>query len=187
MIKNNIEFDNHNIGVLGGARGMGYWIAKFLQRNHYNPTLIDINKKVESIAKRADLPYVYIPNKKFDGLLDSRFFLPYDVLIIAVPLDSIEEAISTCAPLMKAGSLLMDIGSIKSSIIELMVEHTNNKVNVLSIHPLFGPRFDSFAAQTCVVIQPTLKFSIDWYKWWVNCKRRSKIVPPGGRLKSVPL
>ena len=161
------------IGIVGGAGGMGHWVAAFLQRNGYIPHLIDTNPDVFSIAKGIECNGIHI-----DGdprcMLKENHYLPYDVLIIAVPLNTIPSSIAEYSPLLKPSSLLMDIGSLKTPALKAMEQYTPDSVHVLPTHPLFGVRFESFAGLTCVLTKSPARPMGPWADWWENLVKSEK-------------
>lgn len=66
-----------------------------------------------------------------------------DIVIPAVPISQFESVIERIAPLMKAGSLCVDVCSVKEHPVNVMKMHLPQNVDILATHPMFGP--DSFA------------------------------------------
>ncbi len=153
------------IGVVGGAGGMGHWIAAFLQRNGYTPHLIDTDPSVHDVARGIKCVGIHASDDVRCLLTGEEHFV-YDVLVIAVPLDIIPSAVSQYAPLLKPSSLLMDIGSLKVPALQAMETWAPEDVYLLPTHPLFGTRFESFAGLTCVVTTSPAKPAGPWGKWW---------------------
>ena len=105
------------IGIIGGDGQMGKYFASFFRNNGFEVIISDLNTKLtnKELAKKAD------------------------VVIVSVPIDRTEEAISEAAPHVKETGLLMDITSFKSGPMEAM---RNTKASYLGCHPLFGPSAD---------------------------------------------
>ncbi len=68
--------------------------------------------------------------------------------------------IKEVAGVMKKGSLLMDVTSVKEEPTKAMYEYASHGVEVLPTHPMFGPRIRSLDGQV-VVITPLEKG--EWY------------------------
>jgi prephenate dehydrogenase len=77
----------------------------------------------------------------------------FDIIVLSVPMDAIEEVASQLAPRMKPGSLLMDLSSLKKKPVESMLRHAPPGVEVIGAHPLFGP--DSDVRGRTLVLVPT--------------------------------
>ncbi|OKY77349.1 MAG: Prephenate dehydrogenase TyrA [Candidatus Methanohalarchaeum thermophilum] len=134
------------IGLIGGAGKMGEWIANYLS-NHprkFDLVIQDLNKqKGEKIAKET--------NAKFHTEY-SDFIPEMDVVVVCVPIDSISKVIKEISPHMKEGSLLMDIGSVKTEPIKTMKQLKNKKISLIGTHPLFGPREKEPKNQNIVLV-----------------------------------
>jgi len=61
-----------------------------------------------------------------------------DVVIICVPLGETQVMIEKCAPLMRNGASLIEISSIKYNTFRTL-KKVKRHINLLSIHPMFGP------------------------------------------------
>ncbi len=127
--------------VVGGAGGMGRWCARL-----FKSIGLDV-----SISSRRDASGV----AKSLGVRLSR---PeeagaFDIVVLSVPIDAVEEAASRLAPKMRPGSLLMDLSSLKEKPVEAMLRHAPPGVEVIGAHPLFGP--DSDGRGRTLVLVPT--------------------------------
>jgi chorismate mutase/prephenate dehydrogenase len=72
-----------------------------------------------------------------------------DVTIISVPIDVTEQVIREVAPRVRPDALLMDVTSVKSDPVRLMLESTT--ASVLGTHPMFGPSVHSLQGQRVVL------------------------------------
>jgi prephenate dehydrogenase len=61
------------------------------------------------------------------------------VVILAVPVSSMREALRAMAPYLVPGSLLIDVGAVKSLPSRWMKAAVPASVSILATHPLFGP------------------------------------------------
>jgi prephenate dehydrogenase len=142
------------ITVVGGTRGLGNWIAKFLSKKGCDVTITGRNSELgRSIAKKIGVKYTS-NNKKAANIAQ--------IVILAVPIENTPETIIEIAPHLKPGSLLMDVTSVKEEPAKIMEEHVPEGVEYLPTHPMFGPRVRSLDGQV-VVLTPIKKG-----KWFEN-------------------
>jgi Prephenate dehydrogenase len=141
------------IAVIGGTRGLGEWIAKFLKSKGLDVTVTGRDKITgERISKKLGVNY---------SSSNTSAALQADVVIVSVPIDVTLSTIKEVAPVMKNGSLIMDVTSVKEEPSRVMQEYAPPGVEVLPIHPMFGPRIRSLDGQV-IVVAPTAKGK--WYK-----------------------
>lgn len=80
----------------------------------------------------------------FDGHGAVRVDLPEaarcSVVILATPVSSLAEAVSAIAPHLRPGTLVVDVGSVKTIPVAIMREGLPQHVEILATHPLFGPQ-----------------------------------------------
>ena len=63
-----------------------------------------------------------------------------DVVMIAVPIQSMEQVIAKTAPLVKPGATVVDIGSVKMLPSRWLSQYLPETVHAVPTHPLFGPQ-----------------------------------------------
>jgi prephenate dehydrogenase len=140
------------IAVIGGTRGLGRWIANFLAQKGLDVLITGRNTaEGELISKKIGTSYT---NNNAMAAETS------DVVIISVPIQATPKIIEELAPLMKPGSLLMDVTSVKEESSKLMEKYAAEGVEVVPTHPMFGPRIRSLDGQV-VVLTPSTDGS--WY------------------------
>ncbi len=131
------------IAVIGGTRGLGEWIAKFLKSKGFNVTITGRDKITgERVSKKLGVDYT-----SSNIIAASQA----DIVIVSVPIDVTSSAVKEVAPVLKKGSLLMDVTSVKEEPSRVMQEHVPLGVEVLPIHPMFSPRIRSLDGQVIVV------------------------------------
>jgi len=141
------------IAVIGGTRGLGRWIANFLAQKGLDVTITGRNiTEGELVSKRIGTGYT---NNNIHAAESS------DVVIISVPIQSTPNIIKELAPLMKPGSMLMDVTSVKEESSQLMEQYAAEGVEVVPSHPMFGPRIRSLDGQV-VVLTPSTDGS--WFR-----------------------
>ena len=111
--------------IVGGYGEMGRWFERFLVEREIDVALVGRSSK----AHYAD----------------------YDLVVIAVPVDVICDVIAEVAPQMKPGAVLFDITSVKKDPVKQMLISAPPGVELLSVHPLFGPSMPDMEGQTVIV------------------------------------
>jgi prephenate dehydrogenase len=131
------------IAVIGGTRGLGKWIATFLSKKGLDVVVTGRNEITgESVSKKLGVEYIP-DNIKAASIAD--------IVIISVPIDATTKTIKEIGPVMKEGSLIMDVTSIKKEPSRIMQEYAAKGVEVLPCHPMFGPRIRTLDGQVIVL------------------------------------
>jgi prephenate dehydrogenase len=112
--------------IVGGHGEMGRWFERFLIQREMDVTLVGRSSRVR--------------------------YADYDVVMIAVPIDATCDVIAEVAPQMAPGSLLFDITSVKKEAVKKMLATAPRDVELVSVHPLFGPGMPDMEGQTVLVI-----------------------------------
>lgn len=63
-----------------------------------------------------------------------------DLVIIATPIEKIRESAKSIRPHLKAGSVVMDVASVKMLPAAILREELPDDVEIVCTHPLFGPQ-----------------------------------------------
>ncbi len=63
-----------------------------------------------------------------------------DVVVLATPVGQCESVIAALNPHLKAGTLVLDVGSVKVVPAEIMLRCLPPDVDIIATHPLFGPQ-----------------------------------------------
>ena len=63
----------------------------------------------------------------------------HDIVIPLVPISAFDAVIQQMAPLLKAGSMVVDACSVKVKPVESMQKYLPASINILATHPMFGP------------------------------------------------
>ncbi len=63
-----------------------------------------------------------------------------DIVVFAVPLESLEDAAVLAAPHIRPGALVMDVTSVKVRPLEILGRVIPEHAELLGCHPLFGPQ-----------------------------------------------
>ena len=137
--------------IIGGSGDTGKWFVKFYKKHGFDVSIWGINKKKE-IAQELGVT--------FADDLDTEIGVS-DIVMISVPINITEKTISDIAPKMPAGSLLMDITSIKTGPVEAMIKYAPHNVEILGTHPMFGPSIPDIRGQI-VIFTPVERRSGKW-------------------------
>ncbi|MBY8996988.1 MAG: prephenate dehydrogenase/arogenate dehydrogenase family protein [Candidatus Thorarchaeota archaeon] len=115
------------IAIIGGAGNMGSWlVTHFLKKNH---TLIVSDPKFEGVQ-----------SEEFETTTSNVVAVNNaDLVLISVPLIQTSSVIQEVFPHMKENSVLCEISTLKSNVIEVLRNESTNRIRTLCIHPLFGP------------------------------------------------
>lgn len=63
-----------------------------------------------------------------------------EILVLAVPVQSMEEVLVDLRGVPRLPELVMDVGSVKVKPLDLMSRHLPKRVEVVGSHPMFGPQ-----------------------------------------------
>ncbi len=62
-----------------------------------------------------------------------------DIVVFAVPLESLADTVAAAAPHLRDGALVLDVTSVKMRPVEILAS-LPPRVDALGLHPLFGPQ-----------------------------------------------
>jgi prephenate dehydrogenase len=143
------------ITIIGGTRGLGNWIARFLKSKGFDVVITGRNKaEGENVSRKLGVTYLQ------DNVEAASYS---DVTIVSVPIGVTTRIIKEVAPHLKEGSLLMDVTSVKEEPSEAMREFTPEGVDYLPTHPMFGPRIRSLDGQVVVLTPEEEVKKSRWY------------------------
>jgi prephenate dehydrogenase len=122
-----MKTDDFEIGIIGGTGGIGKWFADFFRGEGYPVHASGRNTGMEppALAERCA------------------------VVIVSVPIGATGDAIRRVGPHMRKEALLMDLTSLKTEPVRVMLE--SSKSEVIGLHPLFGPDVPSVAGQNIII------------------------------------
>ena len=138
--------------IIGGTGETGRWFARFYKKHGFDVVIWGINKK-NVIAEEMGVQFAID--------LDAEIRTS-DIVMISVPINLTEKTIKDIAPKMSAGSLLMDITSIKTGPMDAMVKYAPLDVEILGTHPMFGPSIPDIRGQI-VIFTPIEGRSARWF------------------------
>ena len=84
---------------------------------------------------------------------DLAIIAAQDLIIPAVPISEFESVIKQLSPLLKPGSIVADVCSVKEHPAEIMQKYLPAHTSILATHPMFGPdsASDSFFGRKLVL------------------------------------
>ncbi len=140
------------VTIIGGAGGMGKWFAGFFKENGVEVRIVDKSDITETVAKELDVQFLNTDVLKLEEGTRIEKIVDTDVLLLSMPMDITGRVIERVGPKMHDGSLLMDITSVKKTPVEMMENFTNEEVEIIGTHPLFGPSTTSMQGQTIIFV-----------------------------------
>ncbi len=131
-----------NVGIIGGSDGLGKTLVYYF-RDEFN-VFISARDHIKGRQVADELGVNYIESNA--GLANIS-----DILVISVPIHLTSEVIREVAPFMKAGSLMVDVTSIKEEPSRTMAEVLPETIEYIPTHPIFGPRTTTLDNQVIVL------------------------------------
>ncbi|WP_107668083.1 bifunctional chorismate mutase/prephenate dehydrogenase [Cyanothece sp. BG0011] len=131
--------DSKRVTLIGGRGKMGQFFAC---------QLFDAGHRVDIIEQSNwdDAP----------ELLDRA-----DLVLLCVPINIITTVIDKAAPFLNPSAVLVDISSLKVSVVSTMLEYHQGPV--VGLHPMFGPGVTSFLSQNVVVCPGRHLQACQWF------------------------
>jgi prephenate dehydrogenase len=116
-----------SLGIIGTG-AFGAFMAQHLAP-HFDLVLHDAHRKTGALAKKL---------KARSGTLDDAAVCK--IVVIAVPVQQMEDVLRAIAPKLRRGALVLDVGSVKMKTAKLMKKILPPHVDAVGTHPLFGPQ-----------------------------------------------
>ncbi len=138
--------------IIGGTGETGRWFVKFYKKHGFEVVIWGINKR-KDIAKEMGVQFA----DDLDGEIKTSH-----IVMISVPINITEKLIKDIAPKMTAGSLLMDITSIKTGPMDAMLKYAPPDAEVMGTHPMFGPSIPDIRGQI-VIFTPAEGRCARWF------------------------
>jgi prephenate dehydrogenase len=137
--------------IIGGTGETGSWFARYFKEKGFDVAVWGPSGKV-AVAEALGVRYAH---DKIKAIEES------DIVLISVLIEKTIEVIRETAPHMHAGSLLMDVTSVKSGPVKAMKTFAPKGVEVLGTHPMFGPTMPALCGQT-IILTPVEGKSEKW-------------------------
>jgi len=113
------------IGLIGFGR-LGRLLTKYLAQD-FQVYVYDPELQPEDVEALGAIP------ASLEEVCAQAAILPL------VPISVFEEVIQKIAPLIQAGTLVIDCCSVKIKPVEVMCKYLADDVDILATHPMFGP------------------------------------------------
>ncbi|MEM7579084.1 MAG: bifunctional chorismate mutase/prephenate dehydrogenase [Cyanobacteria bacterium P01_A01_bin.80] len=83
-----------------------------------------------------------------------------DLVLVSVPIEKTVEVIKRASQYLKPSAAIADITSVKAEPVQAMLKY--HKGAVMGLHPMFGPKVESFAEQIVVVCRGRNDHEFQW-------------------------
>jgi len=132
------------VAIIGGSGKMGRWLAQFFKNKGFKVKISGRRpKKTEATAQELKVNFSHSPEK---------LAAQSDIVIVATPIEAMPQIINQVTQIMKPGSILFDIASVKEPIIPAFNQAKTRGINILSLHPMFGPDVGSLDGKNIIII-----------------------------------
>jgi len=127
--------------ILGGTGETGSWFARYFKDKGYDVAVWGPSGRAD-VAKKLGVRFALDMKAEAERS---------DIVLVSVTIEKTVEVIRQVAPLMRPGSLIMDVTSIKSEPVRAMKAYAPEGVEALGTHPMFGPTMPSMRGQTIIL------------------------------------
>tara|TARA_B100000029_G_scaffold516569_1_gene631293 strand:+ start:69198 stop:70346 length:1149 start_codon:yes stop_codon:yes gene_type:complete len=127
------------VGIIGASGNMGKWFTEYFSENGYSVGLYSRKLKKKKNPK----------SKIFKSIRDC--VIHSDIIVISVPIETTNEIIDEVVKYSNNTKLVIEISSMKKQIVSNM-KKLSNKLQLMSIHPLFGPGANIFKPQKFILV-----------------------------------
>lgn len=146
--------------IIGSAGRMGKWFLEYLIKMKKQKTSSPIINSIEKIniydIKKID----FLDKQKYKGVsivTDLVDTIPKsNIILFCTPTEESIRLLKKYNNLLKSGTLIIEISSIKFRIYEILKKNASEKKNimVLCIHPMFGPGASFFSKKNKIIYIP---------------------------------
>ena len=116
-----------------GCGLIGSSIARAIKKNNLSNKIVSCNRSGITNRKVVKLKIVDASSSNIKKMVKES-----DLVIIATPLSSYKDIILKIKNLLKNGSILTDVGSVKKKIIPLVEKNIPKNISWISSHPIAG-------------------------------------------------
>jgi prephenate dehydrogenase len=123
------------VGLIGGSLGM------ILKRDGLADAVVGVGRRVENLRTAVELGAIdrYVSDAR-GGVRDA------DLVILATPVDTYERHLKEWGPVLKAGTIVSDVGSVKGSLVKRAERLLPDNVRFVGAHPIAGKEKTGVAA-----------------------------------------
>ena len=135
-----------NLTIIGGSGGMGKVFGYFFKKNGFKITLHARNlERLKNTAQELDVRY---EASLEESVKDA------DIVLVSIPISTTANMIQKISPLLKMDALLIDITSLKTTVVNTMEKIIKNyPINCLSLHPMFGPGIKDMKNYVMIILK----------------------------------
>jgi chorismate mutase/prephenate dehydrogenase len=127
--------------IIGGSGRMGEWFANFLASSGYEVVIYDKNEPATQKLKRA-----------YRGITNERQVAEAaNIILFATPTHTTNTLLKKIAAHAPRTTLLIEISSIKKPLRRTVEALARKGVQILSIHPMFGPGAQTISNKTVLL------------------------------------
>jgi prephenate dehydrogenase len=123
-----------SLGIIG-VGAFGEFMVHHLAP-HFKLVLMDTHKNLGALKKKYKVTI-----DQLEGIAVC------DIIVLAVPVQKLEGVVNQLSPLVKPGTLIVDVASVKIKTTRMMQKCLPKYVDVVGTHPLFGPQSGQFGIQ----------------------------------------
>jgi chorismate mutase/prephenate dehydrogenase len=121
--------------IVGGGGQMGQWFAQFYESMGFSVSIFDPESTTEH-----NYPQVQDLNATIQD---------YDLIVLATPMTVTDMLLKQLIALKPRG-IIIEICSLKSPVIDSLLEAAAQGIRVASIHPMFGPDAELLAGKNII-------------------------------------
>ncbi len=126
-----------------GSGAMGSLFSRYLSERH-EVSVYDVDRsRVEHLREKLNV-------KPLSELEDISSF---DAALVCVPISKVPSVVEALGRKMRSGSVVMEVSSVKSPVIESMRRLGMRGISGISFHPLFGPGLRELSSGKAAVIE----------------------------------
>ncbi len=119
-----------SVAIIGAGK-MGLWFCNYFSKKNNSCVLLYDKRKIKLDLKK--FPHNVTICNSLNACVSKA-----DIVIVCVPIKITIAIINKCIPLMKKGSCIIEISSLKIDIFDSLLKIPDYLIP-LSIHPMFGP------------------------------------------------
>ena len=123
------------VGLIGGSLGM------ILRRKGLADSVVGIGRRVENLKLAVELGALdrYVADPK-EGVREA------DLVVLATPVDTYERHLKEWASVLRPGTIVSDVGSVKGALVERSERLLRKGVSFVGAHPIAGKEKTGVAA-----------------------------------------
>ncbi|NLC43734.1 MAG: prephenate dehydrogenase [Clostridiales bacterium] len=132
--------DNKSIAIIGLGL-IGGSLAKALRRTNHNFYIIGMDRDEKNCQLAQEDGSVDIVTSNLEEAVKNAH-----VIFLCMPISSIPEMLRKLAPLVQPGTILTDVGSIKTGIMKEAEQVLPKEIHFIGGHPMAGREHSGYAA-----------------------------------------